>query len=203
MQWRKKSTEPSFATILSDEVRFLRNWLGNPLRIGAVAPSGPQLAAMMASRIDPTLPGPIVELGPGTGVVTAAVLARGIAPDRLISIEYNPDFCRLLAERFPSVRIIRGDAYGLRTALAAYAHQPLAGVVSSLPLFTRPPAERLRLINDALDLLTPGAPFIQFSYALVPPVPEDAGDFTIGRSNWVFRNLPPARVWTYRRRTLP
>jgi len=203
MQWRKKSVEPSFATIISDEVRFLRNWLGNPLRIGAVAPSGPQLAALMASRLDPAVPGPIVELGPGTGVVTAAVLARGIAPDRLISIEYNPDFCRLLAERFPGVRIVRGDAYRLRTTLAADAHQPLAGVVSSLPLFTRPPAERLRLINDALDLLTPGAPFIQFSYALVPPVPENAGDFTIGRSNWVVRNLPPARVWTYRRRTQP
>jgi phosphatidylethanolamine/phosphatidyl-N-methylethanolamine N-methyltransferase len=184
---------------VSDEVRFLKTWLGNPLRTGAVAPSGPQLARLMASLIDPEAAGSVVELGPGTGTVTAAILERGIEPHRLMSIEYNPDFCALLRRRWPSVHFIRGDAYDMRQATAGLAQLPLAGVVSSLPLFTRPPAERLRLINDALDLLAPGAPFVQFSYALVPPVPEGAGDFEIERSNWVLMNLPPARVWTYRR----
>jgi len=184
---------------LPDEMRFLKNWLGNPLRTGAVAPSGPQLAALMASLLDSDLPGPVIELGPGTGVVTSAILARGIGADRLVSIEYNPDFCSLLRERFPGVTFVQGDAYAIGKTLAGIAEAPLAGVVSSLPLFTRPPAERLALINEALDLLAPGAPFIQFSYALVPPVPAGAGDFEITRSNWVLRNLPPARVWTYRR----
>jgi phosphatidylethanolamine/phosphatidyl-N-methylethanolamine N-methyltransferase len=184
---------------MSDEVRFLKTWLGNPLRTGAVAPSGPQLAALMASLIDETAPGSVVELGPGTGVVTAAILARGLAPDRLVSIEYNPEFCSLLRQRFAGVTFVEGDAYQIRDAIAGQATLPLAAVVSSLPLFTRPPAERLRLITDALDVLAPGCPFIQFSYALVPPVPEGAGDFVIERSNWVLMNLPPARVWTYRR----
>lgn len=199
MHPQKKTFRAAGGAKLSDEVRFLKTWLGNPLRTGAVAPSGPQLAALMASVLDPELPGPIVELGPGTGVVTAAILARGIPPQRLLSIEYNPDFCTLLAERFPGVHVIQGDAYGIRTTLGDHVQQPLAGVVSSLPLFTKPPAERLQLLNDALELLVPGAPFIQFSYALVPPVPDHAGDFTIERSNWIFKNLPPARVWTYRR----
>jgi phosphatidylethanolamine/phosphatidyl-N-methylethanolamine N-methyltransferase len=185
---------------LPDEVRFLKNWLGNPMRTGAVAPSGPQLAALMASVIDTSIDGAVVELGPGTGVVTSAILARGIAPDRVISIEYNPDFCKLLRERFPGVQFVEGDAYAMRTTLGAAATTPLAAIVSSLPLFTKPPADRLRLLNEALDLLAPGAPFIQFSYALVPPVPEGAGDFELVRSNWILMNLPPARVWTYRRR---
>jgi phosphatidylethanolamine/phosphatidyl-N-methylethanolamine N-methyltransferase len=185
---------------LPDEVRFLRNWLGNPLKTGAVAPSGPHLAALMASQLDPARPGMVVELGPGTGVVTKAILERGISPDRLASIEYSPDFCRLLRERMPDVTFIEGDAYRMRVTLGALADKPLAGIVSSLPLFTKPPAERLKLLLEALDLLAPGAPFIQFSYALVPPVAEGLGDYTIERSQWVWKNLPPARVWTYRRK---
>jgi phosphatidylethanolamine/phosphatidyl-N-methylethanolamine N-methyltransferase len=185
---------------LPDEVRFLRNWIGNPLKTGAVAPSGPQLAALMADQLDPDYPGKVVELGPGTGVVTRAILARGIAANRLVSIEYSPDFCVLLRERLPDVTFIQGDAYAMRATLAEHASEPLAGVVSSLPLFTRPPADRLKLLTEALDLLAPGAPFIQFSYALVPPVAEGLGDYTVERSQWIWKNLPPARVWTYRRR---
>ena len=184
---------------LRDQFRFLRNWLGDPLRTGAVAPSGPHLAAHMAGLVDLAVPGLVVELGPGTGVVTAAILQHGVARERLVSIEYNPDFCAMLRQRYPGVRILQGDAYALRRTVADLTDAPLAAVVSSLPLFTRPPADRLQLINDALDILAPGAPFIQFSYALVPPVPLAAGDFTIERSSWILRNVPPARVWTYRR----
>jgi phosphatidylethanolamine/phosphatidyl-N-methylethanolamine N-methyltransferase len=184
---------------VSDEMRFLATWLGNPLRTGAVAPSGPQLSELMASLIDTSIAGPVVELGPGTGVVTQAILKRGVAAGNLVSIEYNADFCQLLRRRFPGVQVVEGDAYRMRQSIQGLVQGPLAGVVSSLPLFTRPPAERLALLNEALDLLAPGSPFIQFSYALVPPVPEDAGDFRIERSPWVLKNLPPARVWTYRR----
>ncbi|MDR3373294.1 MAG: methyltransferase domain-containing protein [Ancalomicrobiaceae bacterium] len=186
-------------TKVLDELRFLRNWIGNPLTTGAVAPSGPLLARSMAGYINPEVPGTVVELGPGTGVVTEAILERGISASRLVSIEYNPDFCALLRDRFPGVHFLQGDAYAIRTNLTGIAELPLTAIVSSLPLFTRPLAERQRLINTALDMLAPGAPFIQFSYALVPPVPHGAGDFTIERSNWILMNLPPARVWIYRR----
>ena len=199
-QTKRRAQTEAIKARVGDEVRFLRNWLGNPLRTGAVAPSGPQLAAQMARLVDPALPGAVVELGPGTGVVTEALLARKLDPARIISIEYNPDFCKLLRDRYPGVKFIEGDAYALRKSIGPAADQPLTAVVSSLPLFTRPPAERLRLINEALDLLAPGAPFIQFSYAFVPPVPHGAGDFEIERSNWILMNLPPARVWTYRRK---
>ena len=153
----------------------------------------------MAGYIAPETPGTVVELGPGTGVVTEAILDRGIDASRIISVEYSPDFCALLRDRFPGVHFMQGDAYAIRSSLADIASFPLTAVVSSLPLFTRPLTERQRLIDAALDMLAPGAPFIQFSYALVPPVPHGAGDFTIERSNWILMNLPPARVWIYRR----
>lgn len=182
-----------------DEVRFLRSWFDKPLQVGAVAPSSPALARLMARFVDPASTGSVVELGPGTGVVTKALLERGVAADRIVSIEYDGDFCKLLRNRFPGVRFVHGDAYEMRHALADVAETPLAAVVSSLPLFTRPLPQRLRLLDEAFSLLAPGAPFIQFSYALVPPVPAGAGRFAIERTNWVVMNLPPARVWVYRR----
>ena len=185
-----------------DEVRFLKNWLDKPLMTGAVAPSSPALARLMASHVDPDVPGLVVELGPGTGVVTQALIDRGIAAERIAAIEYNPDFCTLLRRRFPGVHFVHGDAYRMRHSLGdlvAGRDTPVAAVVSSLPLFTRPLPERVRLLDESFELMAPGAPFIQFSYALVPPVPHGAGRFEIERTGWVVMNLPPARVWIYRR----
>jgi phosphatidylethanolamine/phosphatidyl-N-methylethanolamine N-methyltransferase len=183
---------------VADEVRFLKSWASRPLTTGAVTSSGRALARAMASRIDPAWPGVVVELGPGTGSVSAALLERGVAADRLVAIEYNGDFAAHLGRRFPGVRIIQGDAYALGPTLALHDVGPVAAVVSSLPLFSRPPLQRHDLVRAALDLLPPGRPMVQFSYALVPPVPVEAGRWSLDASDWVLMNLPPARVWTYR-----
>ncbi len=188
-----------FKAKVMDEARFLRNWLDKPLVTGAIAPSGPALAARMASFIDPALPGLVIELGPGTGVVTKALIERGMAPERIVAIEYSADFCTLLHTRFPGVNVVHGDAYDLATVVDQLHAGPLVGVVSSLPLFTKPLPMRHRLLEASLTRLHPGAPFIQFSYALVPPVPPMEGRWAIDKTNWVVMNLPPARVWTYRR----
>ncbi|AXS38991.1 methyltransferase domain-containing protein [Breoghania sp. L-A4] len=184
---------------LLDEARFLRSWLESPLKTGAVSPSGPALSKRMAEFVDGWRDGPVLELGPGTGVVTKALIDRGIATERLIALEYNRDFCELLQKRYAGVRVVQGDAYNLSATLPDTVPGSLASIVSSLPLFSRPPAERRKLLLQALDLLEPGAPFIQFSYALVPPVPSEPALFTVEASNWVLVNLPPARVWTYRK----
>lgn len=183
---------------IRDEARFVRQWLGNPRSIGAISPSGPDLARAMAGFLDPARAGKFVELGPGTGVVTDAILKRGVDPQRLTSIEYCSDFAALLKQRFPGVHIIRGDAYDLGASLGPDAGE-LAGVVSSLPLFTSPYEKRRALVMDALDRLAPGAPFIQFSYALVPPVKAEAGVFSVSKTGWILNNVPPARVWVYRK----
>lgn len=184
---------------VSDHLRFLRNWAERPLLVGAVAPSSPELAAKMASYVDPTAGASVVELGPGTGVVTSAIAARGIAHERIVAIEYSGDFYARLLKQMPAVNVIHGDAFRLRDLVADRAETPLAAVVSSLPLFTKPLPDRVRLMRDAFELMAPGAPFIQFSYALVPPVPPAAVGATLTRSGWILGNLPPARVFVYRR----
>ena len=155
-----------------DEARFLRSWLERPLVTGAVTPSSKLLARTMASYVDPRVPGPVIELGPGTGPVTEALVRRGLAQDRLVLVEYNPEFCKLLKRQFPRAAIVQGDAYDIRDSVGEALGEPAAAIVSSLPLFNKPLEQRLELLSEAQALMRPGAPFIQFTYAVVPPIPD-------------------------------
>jgi phosphatidylethanolamine/phosphatidyl-N-methylethanolamine N-methyltransferase len=184
---------------LDDEVRFIRTWIEKPLTLGAVTPSSRALARTMAAYIDPGRPGPIIELGPGTGPVTEALMAQGIDPARLVLVEFDPTFCRLLRKRYPAATIVQGDAYGLQRLLAGLLEQRAAGVVSGLPLFTKPLRMRLRLLFEAFALMSAGAPFVQFTYNAVPPIPKRLDRVTAEASERVWLNIPPARVWVYRR----
>jgi phosphatidylethanolamine/phosphatidyl-N-methylethanolamine N-methyltransferase len=184
---------------LDDEVRFIRSWMEKPLATGAVMPSGKPLARAMAKCVDPKLEGPVIELGPGTGAVTAALVEHGIEPSRLVLVEFNPTFCRLLRTRYPEATVVQGDAYGIKRLLASLLRQPAAAVVSGLPLFTKPLKFRLRLLADAFTLLAAEAPFVQFTYAIVPPIPRSYSGAHAQGSERIWLNIPPARVWVYRK----
>lgn len=184
--------------LVDDEVRFIASWLQHPLKVGAVSPSGKALAQAIAAEVDPALPGPVVELGPGTGPVTEALVARGVAEERLVLVEYDPDFCKLLRRRFPAAAVIQGDAYALADTLKGAVGEPLAAVVSCLPLMTRPLSVRVRLLKAAMRLLAPGAPYVQFTYAMTAPIPSRQRRYRITSSPRIWKNLPPARVWVYR-----
>lgn len=182
-----------------DEAKFLKQWLENPLKTGALSPSSKELSRAMAAPVDLSIPGDIVELGPGTGPVTEALIERGVPPERLVLIEYNPDFIGMLSARFPGVRVVQGDAYKIRKTLSHLIDAKIAAVVSSLPLVNRPEEERLRLVHEAFSMMQPGAPFIQFTYSPVSPVPLKGQLIKAKASKRIWKNLPPARVWTYRR----
>jgi phosphatidylethanolamine/phosphatidyl-N-methylethanolamine N-methyltransferase len=184
---------------LDDEVRFLRSWIERPLTVGAVTPSGKILARAMARYVDPNSTGPVVELGPGTGPVTEALVEAGVDPSRLVLVEFDPTFCRILRNRYPDATLVQGDAYSLRRLLETLLISPAAAVVSGLPLITKPIKMRLRLIRDAFDLMLPGAPFVQFTYSVASPVPKRMGGFTAEASERIWLNIPPARVWVYRK----
>ena len=185
---------------LDDEMQFIRSWIEKPLSTGAVMPSSRVLARAMARYVDPQSIGPVIELGPGTGPVTEALVRHGVDPSRLILVEFNPDFCRLLRKRYPAATVVQGDAYRLRRLLGSYLDEPAAAVVSGLPLVTKPLRTRLRLISDAMTLLAEGAPFVQFTYAMLPPIPKELSGVRADSSELIWMNLPPARVWVYRGR---
>ncbi len=184
--------------LFADQWRFLRRLAVNPRRIGAIAPSGQALARAMVAQLDVTRPGSLLELGPGSGAMTRELLSRGLSPGRLTVIEYDPAFAKLVAERFPGVNILQGDAFDLDRTLAGASSQKFTGVISGLPLLNHPVEKRQALLAAILSRLEPGAPFVQFSYGRQQPVSPPAGA-TVKRAAFIWRNLPPARVWVYRR----
>ncbi len=184
---------------LDDEVRFLRSWIEKPLHMGAVMPSGRVLARTMAQYVDIRSRGPVIELGPGTGAITSALIERGVDQKRLVLVEYNPGFCALLRDRYPHARIVQGDAYTLRDLLRNMLSAPASAVVSGLPLVTKPMLTRLKLIREAFLALAPGAPFVQFTYSVAPPIPKSLPGVSTEASERIWMNLPPARVWVYRK----
>lgn len=193
-----------FEERFADEARFIKSWFDSPLTTGAVTPSGRFLARAMARCVDPQADGLIVELGPGTGPVTEALVARGVPVEKLVLVEYDASFCKLLERRFPGAQVLRGDAYRLKDTLKHLHGARISTVVSSLPLLTRPERERLLLLDEAFALMGAEGSFIQFTYGLVSPMPlktsrRAAADYRGEVSNPVWLNLPPARVWRYTR----
>ncbi len=184
---------------LDDEVRFLRSWIEKPLHMGAVMPSGRVLARTMAQYVDIDSDGPVVELGPGTGAITNALISRGVDQKRLVLVEYNPSFCVLLRDRYPQATVVQGDAYSLRDSLWNVLSAPASAVVSGLPLVTKPMLTRLKLMRDAFVAMAPGSPFVQFTYSVAPPIPKSLPGVSTEASERIWMNLPPARVWVYRK----
>ena len=185
----------------TDSARFLKTLVTRQRLTGAVAPSGRALARAMAAAIGSPSQGLVVELGPGTGPVTQSLIETRVPPERLVLVEYDPGFCRMLERRFEGMRVVhQGDAYDLPRTLASFAGQPIAAVVSSLPLLNQPPPRRTKLIADAFALMGPAGVFVQFTYGLQSPIPREfyADRYSANRSRPILRNLPPAFVWTYR-----
>ncbi|MBY3239536.1 methyltransferase domain-containing protein [Rhizobium laguerreae] len=186
-----------------DRRRFLLAWLRAPLRIASITPSGPRLAGLMTKEIS-TLTGPVLELGPGTGVFTAALLERGIAERDLTLVEYERDFATLLQGRFPDARVLWVDVRQMwKTALSGSF---FGGVVSGLPLLAMRPEDVRTLLEGCFSNLRPHGAFYQFTYGPKCPVPVeilDSLDLVATRIGWTLRNIPPAAVYRISRRYQP
>ena len=182
----------------TDNLRFLRALISRPKHVGAVAPSSRALGRAISRQVDPSRPGPVLELGPGTGAITQALLERGIAPERLTAVEYDADFALGIARRFAGVQVIQGDAFDLNRTLGARHAEQFAAIVSGIPLLNFPLACRRTYVTALMERLLPGAPLIQFSYGMHAPAPAPAGSST-DCAALIWANLPPARVWVYRK----
>ena len=184
---------------------FLKRWLRQPLAMGAVMPSGPLLTralALTAVREMQGRDGHVVELGAGTGEVTKALLAAGIAPERLALVERDPELVAFLRRHFRGPRIIEGDAARLPKLLAAEGVAKVATVVSGLPLLSLPAEVVTGIVHGVFEALPRGAALVQFTYGPSPPIPRALRENlhlvgAHGRRIW--RNVPPAVVWTFRR----
>ena len=182
-----------------DEIRFIKGMISTPKTVGAIMPTSARMAARMASIIDTGSGLPVLELGPGTGVITKAILDKGVKPEDLVSVEYSSEFVRHLRGKYPGVNFINGDAFSLAETLDNYRGQKFDSVISGIPLLNFPMHQRVKLIEDLLNLIPVGRPVVQFSYGPVSPVVARPDSYTIKHFDFIVRNIPPAQIWHYRK----
>lgn len=181
---------------------FFSALVREPRRVGAIGPSGPNLGRVMAREVDLSRPGVVVELGGGTGSITRALLLSGISDDRLMVIEREPDLHAHLCEKFPSVRVVQGDALELGKILENYGDPAVNAVVSGLPLLNFPENMRLDFLRESFSCMDRDGAFIQFTYGPTCPIPKKslhAAGFQARPVNVVWLNFPPATVWRFSR----
>jgi phosphatidylethanolamine/phosphatidyl-N-methylethanolamine N-methyltransferase len=155
---------------VADILPFFLAWIRNPLRVAAVAPSGAAVATLMTEEITAAT-GPIIELGPGTGPFTYALLDRGVREQDLTLIEYDPDFLRLLRVRFPQARVLWMDAAWL-DKYKLYENATIGAVISGLGLLTMSPHKITAILSGAFGYLRPDGAFYQITYGPRCPIAD-------------------------------
>ena len=182
-----------------DELKFFKGWIDKPRAVGSIVPTSTITARKMASIVDTKSGLPVLEVGPGTGVVTRAILAHGVKPENLYAVEYSADFVRHLRRLYPGVNVIEGDAFNLDKTLGDHKDMVFDSVVSGVPLLNFPVPQRVAYIESLLDRVPPGRPIVQLTYGPVSPVPPGRGNYTVERFHFILRNIPPTQLWIYRR----
>ncbi len=175
--------------------RFLKSWLDDPFSVGAVAPSGRSLARMMTRGLAPG--DRVLELGPGTGTVTRAILGRGVAERDLILLERCPGFAEMLASGFPQATVLRGDATVPQAGLAGHAGA-IDYVVSGLPLVLFSREQKHRLLGEVFRLLSADGALLQFTYGGRCPIDRrqlERHGLQARCTGFIALNVPPAFVY--------
>lgn len=175
---------------------FIREFLLAPTSVGAVLPSSSRLAKHLAAQVPLPSKGLVIELGAGTGVVTQALLEKGVNPAKLVVVERLPAFVQYLRARFPSIRVIQGDASLLGNLLPPGALVDV--IISSLPLRALPSSDVAGIIGQWRRVLAPEGSAIQFTYDLRRRRRQSIHGFAVHSSRIMWRNVPPARVLTLR-----
>jgi len=129
-------------------------------------------------------------------VISRALLAAGLPPERLIVIEIVPEMAAHLRRVLPGARVIEGDARRLPDLLAPVLRGRVAAVVCGIPLVLLKPVEQRRFI-DAIEAVAPGIGFLHFSYCVTSPLPWRRHRLRARREAWTPLNFPPASVWRY------
>jgi phosphatidylethanolamine/phosphatidyl-N-methylethanolamine N-methyltransferase len=185
--------------VAADFALFFGLWLRRPLGIAAASPSGARLADSIARFVDLSRPGPVLELGAGTGSLTRGLIRAGCPPRRIIALEREPRLARVLRREFPSITVIEGDATRIDEYLPPSADR-LCAAVSSLPIIWLSPSRQAAVVVPCLDRLGPDGRFLQITNAFTSPLAMDELGLCGREVARVWLNLPPVQVWSYARR---
>lgn len=188
-----------FAAKFDDELKFLKGWIDKPKAVGAIIPTSSFTARHMASVIDVASGLPVLEIGPGTGVITKAILKQGVQPSQLYAVEYSHDFVTHLRRNHPGVNVIEGDGFDLDKTLGDRRDMLFDCIVSGVPLLNFPVERRVAYLEHLLKRIPHGRPVVQLTYGPKSPIPPGHGNYTVEHFHFVLRNIPPTQLWLYRR----
>lgn len=188
-----------FAEKFDDELKFFKGWIDKPRAVGAIIPTSSVTARRMASIIDTRSGLPVLEVGPGTGVITKAILGRGVKPSDLYAVEYSSEFVSHLRRHYAGVNVIEGDGFNLDKTLGDKRDVVFDCVVSGVPLLNFPVERRVAYLDSLLKRIPNGRPVVQLTYGPKSPIPPGHGDYTVEHFHFILRNIPPTQLWLYRR----
>jgi phosphatidylethanolamine/phosphatidyl-N-methylethanolamine N-methyltransferase len=181
----------------SELALFRRRLMQNPRQVSAIAPSSRTLARAMTLGLGPNS-GPVVEFGPGTGRFTEAILARGVPPENVTLFELDGEFAAFLRQRFPGVTVHQEPAQ----EAPRLVKPGVSAVISGLPLLSMPDEVRSGIVSAAFAVLAPRGRYMQFTYGPRPPLPPETIaelGLVVNKGQKIWANLPPARVYRFRR----
>ncbi len=193
------SDEPHPLIPQSDHpLAFLRGFLERPKEVGSIIPSSRWMERRITRTAEIAKSNLIIELGPGTGGTTKALL-QSMRPDAtLLAIEINPDFCELLTETIRDPRLIvhQGSASDVQEALTKHDLTAPDAVLSGIPFSTMPKNLGLSILRSVKDSLAPSGRFVAYQFR---DVVHTLGKQVFGPASTQFEllNMPPMRVYRW------
>lgn len=178
---------------------YFRRFLAQPSRVASIFASSPALGRLVAKHIRRGDDEYVMELGAGTGAITAAILASGIPAERLVAVEIDPELAGFLQSAHPEITVIEGPALEIADALPRAARGSVGTVVCGLPVGAFSLAEQRRLVDLSRSLLRPGGRLLVYTHRLGSPLPAKRLGLTGKRVAFTLQNPPPASVWAYER----
>jgi phosphatidylethanolamine/phosphatidyl-N-methylethanolamine N-methyltransferase len=178
---------------------FLRRWLANPLRVGAILPSSKALARLVGRNTVRSTSETVLELGAGTGTITQGLIDAGLPEEQLILVELDPDLVAFLRRRFPKATVIEGDATKPLELLPQGMIGRVDTVISGIPALQFPLDKQRSYMDQCFATAAPDGQVLQYTYSLKSPLPYQLLDMRGRRLGLTFANVPPAHLWSYTR----
>lgn len=175
---------------------FLLEYIKNPRKVGAIAPSSKYLANAMINNINFENANCIIEYGSGTGVFTEKILARAKENTIIILIEINKTFYNILKNLYgykKNVIIINDSAENIKKIINKYSIEKVDYIISGLPFSSLPKEISNSILGKTSEIISEGGEFITFQYTLVKEKYIKCF-FDEVKHERVIRNIPPAYI---------
>ena len=176
---------------------FYKTLFRDPKSVGSVIPSSRFLSKKIAKQVPLSQEGKVIEIGPGTGVISRALLKHGVPAADLILVERSQDFITSLHKKFPQVTLIQADALQINRVLNI-ENETINSIISGLPLLSMPDNIAIDILDQITSLMDKDTLFIQFSYTKNHRILQDYQGLKLIKQHRVLLNIPPAWVMCFR-----